>query len=304
MPVPVLSAVETLACFSVGNPCAPNPATAKGVAFGNVRGKKTAMTSSPVASGGGDSKNGGKREDGRRRSNSNGSGRSSSSSGSDACDEAGDTDRARRKLRRFLSDASPLHVMALVVAAAKGCPGWDSWRYARPALLPPPPTPGVPAKEVGTSERTGVMKGGDGASARPRSSKGSIGVGHGTGTGTTTSRREDSRAPFLFPSHPGELRLLLRGRLPDYLRRVEESVGGAEFRPRWGDNASAVSPAFEAVADEVGRVTAGWTRAGGWGRRGVSISFPVLLGDRFLDEWGAPLFAWFWRRFCFCAGAL
>ncbi|CAM9999169.1 unnamed protein product, partial [Ectocarpus sp. 13 AM-2016] len=63
---------------------------------------------------------------------------SDSDSDSDGGESRDDAARAEERLRCFLVDASPLHAMALVVAAAKGRPDWESWTYTRPALLPPP----------------------------------------------------------------------------------------------------------------------------------------------------------------------
>lgn len=126
-------------------------------------------------------------------------------------------------LREFLTDASAVHVMALVVAAVRGCPGWNTWSYTRPALLPPggagPNGPGGIAGETG-DERAGSKVFG----------------------------------PLFTPTHPGEFHLLLRGRLPEYLRFVEKMCGaGLEVsgNGNWLKNGEALGSYLEEFAQQV-----------------------------------------------------
>lgn len=239
MPESVATAVETLAHFSVGNPSAQNPATARKVAnFGSstehrpLGWGKRAPRKAPgdVAS---------------ERSEEKGDG-----SGRDAIDsQAEDVERSKRMLREFLTDASPVHAMALVVAAAKGCPGWETWRYTRPVLLSPPNNPrsrtsGVARKEAGAKEgEVGALSGAGKRRKQQHQTlrKASDGVG-------------SEKAPLFFPQHPGELRLLLRGRLQEFLRAVEMDSGvkaPRTLQDSWIRSGDLVAPGLEKLADEV-----------------------------------------------------
>lgn len=231
MPASVGTAVETLAHFSVGNSSSQNPATARKIAnFGSVTEHRPLgwgeRASSGVASD-------------RPEGEGDGSGR-------DAMDsKAEDVERSKQMLREFLTDASPVHAMALVVAAAKGHPGWENWRYTRPVLLPPPNTPrsrnsGVARKEAGVKE---VLVGALSGAAGDRHKR----LRKASGGGS-------EKAPLFFPQHSGELRLLLRGRLQEFLRAVEVDSGAKaprSFQESWIRGGDFVSPGLEKLADEV-----------------------------------------------------
>lgn len=191
----------------------------------------------------------------------------------------------KKMLRKFLADASPLHAMALVVVAARACPGWESWCYVRPALLPPPPLNTAAGGEGESTSWDGGGGGSDGgrsvslerrtnasagfASSRHRArstvegqqvgGKAQSAVGLGSAeAGALAKEREGgggeggfAGCPNFAPTHEGELGLLLRGRLPEYLRFVERWSGGVEGGGNWVKNGDTLSPVFEDFAKEV-----------------------------------------------------
>ncbi|CAM9122399.1 unnamed protein product [Scytosiphon promiscuus] len=185
---------------------------------------------------------------------------------------------------------SAVHVTILADRLAallglEGCPDWESWSFVRPALLPPP---GV---ATSTSGRGGVGGGGGaggvtrhGADER---SDGELGVGEedseedsdsddrdadgfgGAAAARTGGSREatrrlasggkDSRGgsgggsfgPCFVPTHPEELRLLLRGRLPEYLGYVEKWLGGDGRFGSWLGTADETPVMLEKLAEEI-----------------------------------------------------
>lgn len=310
---------------------------------------------------GSSSSSGGSDDDGKGSAKASGSGSggggsdSDSDSDNDCGDDEGSSDegeghdavRAEERLRYFLADASPVHAMALVVAAAKGCPGWESWSFTRPALLPPLGVATSTAAAVARGKATaaagysaavdavdgagggrGGEEGGPGtsgddddggddgsendsaagaprdnarwpasshsSSSNPRRSSdswiapqllprsGSVGAGanstlrSGLGTPSATAGKargvspgetalsgaQDSGggagggggggifgSPFV-PTHPDELRLLLRGRLPDYLGYVERWLGGEENFGNWLGSGETMPTVLETLAEE------------------------------------------------------
>lgn len=170
---------------------------------------------------------------------------------------------ALKTLKNFLKDPSPVHAMALVVAAVRGCPGWDRWVYTRPALLPP--TSSTDSGQAGTGAGGAAVN----INAETPRSRGSIGTkglpgrsltsgpsssvsGTSAGVRNKVDRGGGRAGGYLFvPAHAGEFHLLMRGRLPEFLRFVEAYSGGAESGGNWQNNGDLLSPRLEELALEV-----------------------------------------------------